>query len=327
MLKFFVRKRWHIFLITGVVFAVILLIPVMIGVTYYRTDRDLTAQVYNRQQTLINLAAAAVKIKIDHLVGIARSFASIDQISKDVANGRWNDAAQVASVSENSVDFYDPFIDRIIFYDVGGIQRAAYPELTGGIGSSATSSEWYRSLSQGGDSYVSNVAKRLSVPQINVVGIQVPIKTGLTANGFLVLQIPTNNFLEFGTYISLGTYGFTYIVDKKGDIVAHPQFSPQNGTVVDYSFVPAVKEEMAGNEGMMISNDANNSEKSIITYEPLPQYSWGIVMQELYSEAFASRDSILSFYLIEMIVAFIFDFLFSYLIFRLLLSRFQRQKP
>lgn len=317
----FSAQRRRAFLITGVVFVVILLVPGAVGMMYYQTDQNLTAQTYARQQTLINLAATAVRIKIDHLVGIAKAIASLDQISQSVASGRWDDAARSVSDFENNVAFYDPFIDRVIFYDARGIQRAAYPTLVGGIGTSATSSDWYRALNQGENSYVSGVAQRLSMPRINVVGVAVPIETGGAIRGFLVLQIPTNNFLEFGTDLSLGTYGFAYIVDGKGNLVANPHFSSQTGAVTDYSFVPAVKEIMAGKAGVMVANDPSEGEKSVISYEPLPQYRWGIVIQELYDEAFAARDSILFSYLWEIIAAIVIDLAFSYLIFRLLIAR------
>ncbi len=326
ILDFSAQKR-RTFLVTGVVFVVLLIIPGLIGVAYYQADQSLTAQIYLQQQTLVNLATSALEIKINRLVEIGELVASSDQISKDAANGHWSDAANFARDMENDVA-YDTFIDRIIFYDADGIQQSAYPELKGGLGTAATSTDWYRLLSSGGNFYVSGVSQRISVPRINVVSIITPIKTGGTINGFSVLQIPARNFLEFGTDLSLGTYGFAYIVDSKGNLVAHPQFSSQNGEVVNYSFVPAVKEIMAGKTGVMIVYNQNGTEKSIVGYEPLQRYRWGVVIQELYDEVFAPRDSILFSYLIEMITAFVFDLLFSYLVLRLLLAKAKKyQKP
>jgi hypothetical protein len=76
----------------------------------------------------------------------------------------------------------------------------------------------------------------------------------------------------------------------------------------------------------MVANDPSEGEKSVISYEPLPQYRWGIVIQELYDEAFAARDSILFSYLWEIIAAIVIDLAFSYLIFRLLIARSKNQK-
>ncbi len=312
--------------VAGIFFVVVLSVPVAIGVIYNQTNQNITNQVAARQQTLVNLTATAVKVKIDHLVGLAESIASVGSITQDVASNHWSDAARTVGDLQNNVAFYDPFVDRVIFYNVAGIQQAAYPTLVGGIGSSATSSSWYHVLSQGGGSYVSGVARRLSMPQINVVSVAVPIKSGGAIKGFLVLQIPTNNFLEFGTDLSLGTYGFSYIVDAKGSLVAHPQFSSQNGAVVDYSFMPAVKDVMAGVSGTIITYDPSESEKSVVMFEPLPQYGWGIVVQELYDEMFAARDSILFSYKIEMIIVFLIDILLSYLIYRLLTGGLIRKK-
>ncbi len=131
-------KAWAI-IITAVVFMVLMCIPAELAAAYQRTSGAMTAQVFEEQGTLVDLATQAVKIKLDGLVGIASSMASSSALVSDAANGRWADAADAARDMQNDVKYYDPFIDRIIIYDPQGIQQAAYPALTGGLGTSAAS--------------------------------------------------------------------------------------------------------------------------------------------------------------------------------------------
>lgn len=288
------RKKYGIVLV-AVVFVLLMIVPAMLAVVCYRTYTSLTNQEIAKEQTLSDLAALALKIKLDHLVSIASSLAATQQVVSSAKDGQWTDAVNAARDLENDVNFYDPFIDRIIVFDPNGTQQAAYPALTGGLGTSASSSAWYMALSSGGQaSFVTGVAKRASLPQIEVVNVAVPILSGQTPVGFLVLQIPTDNFLEFVGDLNLGTYGFGYIVDTKGNIIAHPRIFSDGGTVVNYSVIPEVQDVMAGDAGTDIVSSQGTAEKSIVTYKPVDDYGWGVITQELYSEAFSTRSTIIS---------------------------------
>jgi methyl-accepting chemotaxis protein len=309
-------------IIAVIVFIVIMIIPVVLMGIYAETYNSLTTQEITKEQTLTDLAALALKVKLDRLVGIASSLAASPNLASDVGAGNWTDAADVARDLENNVNYYDPFIDRVIVFDASGTQQAAYPALSGGLGTNASSSAWYKALIGGGQqSYVSDVVKRTSIPQIQVVNIAVPVQSQNGIGGFVVLQIPTNNFLEFGENLSLGTYGFAYVVDSSGNIVAHPKFSGDNDSVVNYSSVPEVKKVIAGNSGTDIVVGGGYDEKSIVTYKPVENYGWGVITQELYSEAFATRSGILLELMILIIVLVVMDILVAYLVFRWVLSR------
>lgn len=229
-----------------------------------------------QQQTLAGVAAAALKVKIDRLVGVASSIASSSQMVSDVSGGQWAAAAGVARDLQNNVNYYDPFIDRVIIYDASATQQSAYPALVGGLGTNASSSDWYKELIMGGNSsYVSGVTRRISLPQIQVIDIVTPVVSHDKIVGFVVLQIPTDNFLEFGGNLSLGTYGFAYVVDAKGHIVAHPKFFSNNSGIVDYSYVSQVQKVLAGKNGTDIVVDPGSGEKSLISYASVDEYGWG----------------------------------------------------
>jgi hypothetical protein len=317
-----VRHKMRGGFIAVVVFLVLLVVPVVLANAYYQTYNSLTAQQVAKEQTLSDIAARALKIKLDKLVNIASSLASTPQIISFAEKKQWTDAISVARDLSNSVDFYDPFIDRIIIYDATATQQAAYPSLTGGLGTSAVSSSWYSTLLNGSQPVVvTNVLERISLPQIQVVSIVAPIRSASGIKGFIVMQIPTDNFLEFAGNLDLGTYGFGYVVDSTGNIVAHPKFFSDGGAVVNYSFIPEVKKVVAGESGSDVVSSQTNSEKSIITYKPVDNYGWGIITQELYSEAFSVRSNIL-FGLGTLIgITVIADILISCLVFMIIIRK------
>ncbi len=313
------RKKAAI--ITAIVFVVLASVPVALIGTYRWVENTFTTQVVTQQQTLSDIAALAIKVKLDKLVNIATALSSSNQLSSDAASGKWTSAAADARDLENNTNYYDPFIDRIIVYDPSGIQQAAYPELTGGINTQASMNGWYGALASGTQStFVSGVTKRLSSPQIQVVNIASAITSNKKIVGFLILQIPTDNFLDFGGSLSLGTYGFAYVVDSTGALVAHPKYLSDEGTVINYSFVPQVKKALAGESGTDIVSDRGSGERGIISYGPVPGYGWGIVTQELYSEAFSTEAAILFGILLSIVLLTILDILICYFVYNYIIA-------
>lgn len=322
MQDYFVQHRRQAALITAVIFLVLLVPALALMNFYHETEQSLTARETIKEQTLSDLAALALKIKLDKLVGIASAMASSPQLVASAKASQWTAAADVARDLQNDVNFYDPFIDRVIIYDTSATQQAAYPALTGGLDTNASSSAWYKALASGAQSsYVSNVTKRVSLPQIQVVNIAVPITSNKTIVGFLVMQIPTDNFLQFAGDVDLGTYGFGYIVDSVGNVIADPRLFTDSGDVISYTLIPEVQKVIAGESGTDIAANQGDGEKSVITYRPVATYGWGMVTQELYSEAFSTMSSILLRLDILILITILADILISYLVFKLLTSK------
>jgi hypothetical protein len=320
MHSYFLKNRKRAIVATAVVFLVIMIAPGVLVGYYYRVNDTLTAQEIAKEQTLSDVASLALKIKLDTLVSIASSMASSSALSAYTAKGQWTNAANAARDMENSVNFYDPFIDRIIIYDASATQQAAYPALSGGLGTNASGSAWYGALASGDNTfYVTNVQKRTSLPQIQVVNIDAPIKSSGKIVGFLVMQIPADNFLEFGEGLSLGTYGFAYVVDSAANIVANPKYG-ETGSVVNYASVPQVEKVITGSSGTDIVSDGSG-EESVVTYKPVETYGWGIILQEPYTEAFSTRSGILLSLMLLIIVIIIVDILIAYIIFRWLTAK------
>jgi general secretion pathway protein G len=302
--------------IATIVFLVFLIPPITIGYFYYSLDQSLTSQAINKQQTFIGLTANAVRLKLDNLVTLATSIASVDSVSSDMAAQDWNGAAAAVRDLENNPVYYDSFIDRISIYDPQGIQQAAYPELQGAIGTRGASDAWYRPLVDGAGFYVDHVIQRLSIPQIKVVSIAVPVVRDHQNVGYLILQIPIANFLEFSVDPTLGSYGFTYIVDAQGYLVSDPQASENYGGLTNLSSVSLVQKVLAGQKNTMIIRSQADSVESLVSYQPIPVYGWGLITETPAEEAFAARNGILFLMMLGIIAALGIDLVLTYLAIR-----------
>ena len=255
---------------------------------------------------------------MNRLTGIASSLAALPQVVAAADDGNWEAAATTVRDAENSVSFYDPYIDRFVFFDKSGTEQAAYPVLSGGIGANVSSTDWFAAAAHGG-SAVSSVVKRAATPSLDVIDVAVPIRDGTSIVGVLSMQVPANNFLDFGYALSTGTYGFTYIVDQKGDVVAHPKYSDVG--VVNLASTEPVKEILAGQSGTMVTADPSENQTNFLVYSTIPKYNWGIVIQEPYNEAFAAYDSIMRAMEFTLTLLLAIDLLLSYLIFRYIRSK------
>jgi methyl-accepting chemotaxis protein len=295
--------------IASIVFLILMIGPIFLCFSYQNDYNNLTAQVMAQQQTVASITATAIKIKLDRLVGIAEEMASSTKLVSFAADNQWTEAADVTRDLQNNTSFYDPYIDRVVLWDRSGIEQSAYPMLSSGVGSSATSSAWFQAINNGAPFYLSLVTQRAAVPRINVINIAASIKNNGVLVGTLVIQVPTTDFLEFGEGAALGTYGFIYIIDPNGNVVIHPKF-PSNNGVSNLSSIPNIRTILTNKQNVSVITDEGGAE-SIISYQAVPFYDWEVVTQEPYAEAFSTRNSLLWLASWEIIAATLIDLLIA----------------
>jgi methyl-accepting chemotaxis protein len=304
---------------TVIVFLVFLIIPICIASMYYNAGLALKQQISSQLEDEEGIAVSAVQVKLNRLEGVASSLAELPSVTADAANGKWENAASAVRDAGNNVSFYDTYIDRAVFFDKNGIEQSAYPTLAGGIGADASKTDWYAAAAQTGNIAVSSVVKRAASPAFDIINIVAPIKNDGETVGFLTLQIPTRNFFDFSYALSTGIYGFTYIVDQKGNVVIHPKYSTTD--VVNLAALQPVKEVLAGQSGTMITSDPSENQSNFLVYTPIPKYNWGIIIQEPYDEVFAAYNATMHTMTIAEAILFVIDLLLSYLVFRFVESR------
>ena len=90
-------------------------------------------------------------------------------------------------------------------------------------------------------------------------------------------------------HIELGPGGLIYLVDRRGQIAAHPALVP-DGELRDVSSAPSVEKVLRGIGGADIVFDPVAQEARLVAYAPVPGYGWGVMTEQPTRTAFAARD-------------------------------------
>jgi signal transduction histidine kinase len=129
--------------------------------------------------------------------------------------------------------------------------------------------------------YFSNVS--FTPSNFPAMSIALPIKRYNTVEGILVGEIDLKNVWTLLDSIQIGKTGFAMLISSDGNLIAHPEkqrvLSQERFT--QYPFFEALK---AGEEGMSFYSEQNVD--FFATYVPVPDFSWGIVVQQNEEEAF-----------------------------------------
>ena len=300
-------------LFNAAVFALLLLPILLIGVFNYRQSyRDLTDNASDRRQALAYLAAATLKQRLDYMKDIGVALATRVRFRQLIAEGKWSEAIEILRTVPK--DF--PFIERLFLTDPGGTLMVDTPELPVVRGKNFAFRDWYRGLTKDWQPYVSDAYQRTAEPRYNVVAIAVPVRGEEKIIGILVLQVRVGSLVEFLKAIDIGRSGFIYIVDRRGQLVAHPKFAVDRDSI-DFSSVPVVGKVLSGQRGVESGWNPVEKEERVAAYEPVAGYGWGIVAQQPAAEAFAARDASLRRILIAYGLICLFAVLLALMILRI----------
>jgi signal transduction histidine kinase len=313
------KKNWPA--ITGVFILILFPVIFLAALTYFRTRQESTAFALSQRQAIAYLAATTLKEKLDRLADISVSLASRVRFRQLVSQGKWDEA--VAILEGVPKDF--PFFDRLFLSGPDGTLWADTPALPGVRGKNFASRDWYRGVSQHWKPYVSEVYKRAAKPRYNVFAVAAPIKAeDGSVTGILVLQVKVDFLLQWTKDIEVGPNGFVVIVDRRGKIAAHPKFASQ-GELVTYSKLPAVQNSPREDKGAPRLSNLFGREQELVTYQSVPVYGWGAVVEQPVSDAFAARDENLRRLLTAYALVGLISCALAYLILRFITDRRQAE--
>ncbi|OGL95551.1 hypothetical protein A2348_04175 [Candidatus Uhrbacteria bacterium RIFOXYB12_FULL_58_10] len=298
---------------------VIFFVTLAVCFSIWRIYQSTTEATVERRQAIVSLAAASTELRFEYLKDLGVSFATRVRFREFISTNDWDGAIGILSdVTENF-----PYIDRIFITDPSGMLMADVPALSDVRGKNFAFRDWYIGVSDGWKPYVSDVYQRTAEPRYNVVAISVPIvaDTGEIL-GILVLQIRADQLVNWMRSAVEGTNMVAYLVDPKGHPVGNPLVDPQE-SLLDFSDQPFVAAVLNNERGLGIYSGINGGNESLVVYEPISLFGWGVVVSEEIDSAFATRNEILSIaVLIFLIAVGIVVFLVSLLY--LMLMRLQR---
>lgn len=263
----------------------------LLAITYHsynQINQDLTNQIFAERQALARQSARIVESRLDAMSSVGRVAAR--DIADVVEENKWEEA--VNEISYISDEF--PFVDRIFLSDLEGHTTAYFPPSPENVNKDFSFRDWYKGVSKNWTPYASEVFKRAPHPQYNTVAMMSPIKDeNGKPLGAVGLAINLNSFYELSNNFKVDKGGFLYIVNQKGQIVAHPTY-PSQGPMIDYTSVPVVQKLLAGESGVGINFNPVENEERLAAYEVVPNYNWGVVVTDPVSTAFSGRDATLN---------------------------------
>jgi len=259
--------------------------------SYREIDRELTAVALSRREAVAQLTATILAEKFEHLMDVTVSLATRVRLRELVAAGKWAEAIEIMHAVPHDL----PLIERLILTDVRGTLKADVPAIPGARGINLASHEWFQGVRRDWRPYISSAYTRAVVPRLYIFSVAVPLKNARgDAVGVLVLQIGIETLFKWVEAVDFGPESFVYIVDSKGQIAFHTKHRELE-KIIDLSATPIAQKLLRGEQGVEVGFDTAGQEESIVAYAPVPDYGWGVVVQQPVrsSLGLAARDMLL----------------------------------
>lgn len=241
-----------------------------------------------RRGSIADLGAVLIHEKFRGIIDVGTSLASRPLVYRNIEKDDWDEAVK----NIDGIPQVFPYIDTIGLFDTEGVLKATIPPMPEAIGKSFAYRDYYQGVSKEWKPYVSEAFKRVVEPKYNVVSIAVPIKSlDQKALGILLLTVKIDAIVDWAKHIDVGSGGSVFIVDKKGQLVAHNNLK-QEDDLVDYSSLPSVKRLLQGSHGVEIHKaDAIVDEDHIAAYSFVKEYGFGIEVVQPTRIVFMERDN------------------------------------
>lgn len=286
-------------LFTGAFFPICL----VIFLNYQSDVRDAQTLVLSQHRSVTHLAATILKGKLDGYVGLGTSLASQDDVKKNILEGNWDAAMQEFIRTQKVL----PDIDGILLFDVAGNLKSGTPPVPEIVNENFAFRDYFLGVSKKWEPYVSDVYTRAQDPKYNIIAVAVPILAPNEATadpqtiGILLFTIKLDSILSWGQEINVGSSGFTYFVDRQGNVAGHQKYSNASA-IINYAAIPAVQRVILGEAGVQVDYNTLEQSEQIIGYEPLEKYGWSAITQQPANEAFAFTTHLLRQALLEDII-------------------------
>lgn len=253
--------------------------------SYQAVEHELTSAELAKRQSLARFGAVTLEEKFKRLTDIGTALATRVKFRELIGAGKWDQAISI--LSGVSDDFSS--IERVFLTDPEGTETADLPALAGGVGNNFAYRDWYKGVSRDWQPYISHVYRRAAIPQRHLFAVAVPIKhDDGHVLGIMVLQISLQGFFSWTEDLDIGQDGIVYIVDSQGSLAYHPGYRIQDD-IVSFSNVPAIQQLLQGLSNVEVAQVPDREEKQLLAYAPA-SYGWGVVVQQPYDIAFASKN-------------------------------------
>ena len=274
-------KQWPVLVV--IMLATLPIIIAMVYVIKGQLSRH-EMEAFMQKDMAAFMAADVLREKFDHIVDVGSVLAERDFFQGLVKSGQWNDAL----VSTERITRGFPYISLVSLFDTEGTLQADSSGDMSLVGKNFSYRDYYQGVSKNWEPYVSDVFKKTGTPAYTMVSIAVPIHQDSKILGVLVLSVHVELLAEWIKGIDAGPEGFAYLVDRKGNLLAHQHLFVND--VMSYALVPVVQKVLKGERGAEIFFDPVEKSNQVVGYVPVAKYGFGAVAVQPAHAAFAGRN-------------------------------------
>ncbi|KXG75538.1 methyl-accepting chemotaxis protein [Thermotalea metallivorans] len=262
--------------LAAVIVLIIAIAVTAIGTINYRSDiRDLLENKKEANKIMAKVVALQADLYITSSMETMRTliatvnFETLDEYGKNTTLGK------MASVN---VQFKSVYMT-----DMGGNVLAS-TNYRRDNGKNYKDTIWFKEAAAG-RTYVSDtfIDEDSKMP---VITIAMPIENIVSGQtGVMAADLRLDRLFYLTKDMKIGETGYSYIVDKKGNIIAHPQFKEK--VLTKYNAlekgIKGVVSVIEGKSDVEIYEDTEG-QKVVGGYAPVPSTKWGILVEQQYRE-------------------------------------------
>lgn len=268
------NRRFHSLLAQSILrivlpLALVMLSLIVVGVLTY--EQIVTALLVERDRQLAALSAASVSDVMQGYVRVLEALTANADLSSEDAEARQaalHDAADALAIFDAGVNLAD---DR-------GRVLTAVPANRVALETRVAEETVFQAVRDRGQAAFSDVQINARTgEQFIVVAVPIVNEAGEFRGALLgALSLQNSPLSESIKRLVVGEAGFAYLVDRRGQIIAHPQ--PEN-VGADFTDRLAVQKVMAGESGGTVWEEPVG-ERVVHGYAPVSATGWGLIVRE-----------------------------------------------
>jgi len=251
---------------------------------------ELTKDALGRNEALVSLASVTMAGKLDKVVDVGLALSTKTGLQADIRSGNWADAASTLAFAQKNFSY----LTTMNLMDTSGVMKATIPEFPGSstsYGQDFSDRDYYKGAAKKWKPYVGEAIKPRTPLGYIVVPVAIPITSPAGERlGLLILTLRFETITSWSESIDAGQDGIVYIVDQRGQLIAHPTLLPASH-VVDFSSVPVVQDLLQGKHGATVTYNSVEKVQRVSAFEPVGNYGWGVVVGQPTGTAFRERDT------------------------------------
>jgi signal transduction histidine kinase len=237
--------------------------------------RTLEQQAQRQNRTSARLSAQVV---MGHLEGLKNYMDSVGRSRSLAAVFEARDGPAIEAELERLVE-RNPHLDRAFVTDAAGIELYGWPFDADVIGKSFAHRDWYKGVSSGDQTYLSELYHRASLDQSQAVALATPIDSDAGERlGYVVAHHPID--LLTSRLIAIEDEGGVRItlVDHKGLLVVVG--ADKRSPLTKLSAHPLAQSMLDAHEESMTGADPLTNEICMFSTASVPNFNWVVLAQQ-----------------------------------------------